>query len=207
MNKINALLKISLFSHFIKTFSELYNFFFINAVLFFSVLVCLFGSVFFFRIIFIVFVFCFMIKILVLNQIHFNSNWKPWPGNKVETPSSQFWWCKTQYCISGVATGGSRGARCPPRQWKISQKLRKRGKKSGKWGKIGKKREKIRKRRKNWEGSFTLPLLTDRAGYATRYCTTPVHLCSRPMHSWRMVVPRHGISFISHTSFIAGACG
>ena len=135
MNKINALLKISLFSHFIKTFSELYNFFFINAVLFFFCFGLFVWFVFFFRIIFIVFVFCFMIKILVLNQIHFNSNWKPWPGNKVETPSSQFWWCKTQYCISGVATGGSRGARCPPRQWKISQKLRKRGKKSGKWGK------------------------------------------------------------------------
>ena len=39
--------------------------------------------------------------------------------------------------------------------------------------KIGKKREHLGKERKsgrnckNWEGSFTLPLLTDRAGYAT----------------------------------------
>ena len=49
MNKINAPLKISLFSHFIETFSELYNFFFINAVLFFFLFwfVCL-VQVFFF---------------------------------------------------------------------------------------------------------------------------------------------------------------
>ena len=39
-------------------------------------------------------------------------------------------------------------------------------------GKIGKKEEKLGKKRKNWEekatkreGSLTLPLLTDRAGY------------------------------------------
>ena len=45
--------------------------------------------------------------------------------------------------------------------------------------KIGKKREKLRKnrekegkigkKRKNWEGSFTLPVLTDRAGYTTAH--------------------------------------
>ena len=33
--------------------------------------------------------------------------------------------------------------------------------------KFAKKREKIRKKRKNWEGSFTLPLLTERADCAT----------------------------------------
>ena len=33
--------------------------------------------------------------------------------------------------------------------------------------KIRKKREKMGKKRKYWEGSFTLPLLTDRAGYTT----------------------------------------
>ena len=34
-------------------------------------------------------------------------------------------------------------------------------------GKIRKKEEKSGRKGKNWEGSFTLPLLTDRAGYAT----------------------------------------
>ena len=58
---------------------------------------------------------------------------------------------------SGVATGQSRGAECPPWQRKIWQKSGKRGRKSGKRG----------KKRKKWEESFTLPLLTDRAGYAT----------------------------------------
>ena len=42
----------------------------------------------------------------------------------------------------------------------------------GPFAKIGKKREKIRKKkngkkRENQEGSFTLPLLTDRAGYTS----------------------------------------
>ena len=49
------------------------------------------------------------------------------------------------------------GAECPPWQLKICQKSGKGGRKSGK----------IRKRRKNQEGSQVLPLLTDRAGYAT----------------------------------------
>ena len=34
-------------------------------------------------------------------------------------------------------------------------------------GKIGEKEEKSGRKGKNREGSFTLPLLTDRAGYAT----------------------------------------
>ena len=34
-------------------------------------------------------------------------------------------------------------------------------------GKIGKKEEKSGRKGNNWEVSFTLPLLTDRAGYAT----------------------------------------
>ena len=48
-------------------------------------------------------------------------------------------------------------------QQKKLPKIKKRGRKSGK---IGKKREKSGKRGKNQEGSFSLPLLTDRAGYA-----------------------------------------
>ena len=47
---------------------------------------------------------------------------------------------------------------------KKCQQLGKRGKKSGK---IWKKDEKSGRQGKNWEGSFTLPLLTDRVGYAT----------------------------------------
>ena len=54
--------------------------------------------------------------------------------------------------------------------------------------KIGKKRKKIRKNRgkkekksgrkgKNWEGSFTLPLLTDRAGYTTANCNCTLFSC------------------------------
>ena len=63
--------------------------------------------------------------------------------------------------ISGVATGGARGAECHPWQQKICQKSGKKREKSGK------KEEKSRRKGKNWEGSFTLPLLTDRADYAT----------------------------------------
>ena len=70
---------------------------------------------------------------------------------------------KIMFC-SGVATGVARGAECHPWQRKICQKLGKRGKKSGK---IGKKEEKSGREGKNREGSFTLPLLTNRAGYAT----------------------------------------
>ena len=62
---------------------------------------------------------------------------------------------------SGVATGGSRGAECHPWQRKICQKS---GKKSRK---IGKKEGKSGRKSKNRQGSFTLPLLTDSAGYAT----------------------------------------
>ena len=50
-----------------------------------------------------------------------------------------------------------------------SKKLPKIGKKGGENQERGTKREKIGKRGQNREGSFTLPLLTDRAGYATDY--------------------------------------
>ena len=40
-------------------------------------------------------------------------------------------------------------------------------KRRGKSGKSGKKRGKLGRKGKNQEGSSTLPLLTDRAGYAT----------------------------------------
>ena len=74
----------------------------------------------------------------------------------------------TQWCSHW---GGKRGQSVTPvsenlpRIWKKREKIRKnRGKKSGK---IGKKEEKSGRKGKNWEVSFTLPLLTDRAGYAT----------------------------------------
>ena len=60
---------------------------------------------------------------------------------------------------SGIATGGQGGAECHPWQQKNCQNLGKRG------GKSGKKRK--NREGKNREGSFTLPLLTDRIGYTT----------------------------------------
>ena len=56
---------------------------------------------------------------------------------------------------------GVKGGRVPPLIAKNLPKIRK------KEGENQEKREKISKKRTNWEGSFTLPLLTDRAGYAT----------------------------------------
>ena len=52
----------------------------------------------------------------------------------------------------------------------------KREKKSGKEGKNQEKEEKLERKGKNQKGSVTLPLLTERAGYATgrmyNFCTT-----------------------------------
>ena len=47
--------------------------------------------------------------------------------------------------------------------------LKNREKEGKKSGKIGGKKEESGRKGKNQEGSFTLPLLTDRAGYATSY--------------------------------------
>ena len=67
--------------------------------------------------------------------------------------------------------GWQRGGRVPPLTAKNLPKIgKKRGKsrKIGeKTGKIGKKRGKSGRKGKSWEVAFTLPLLTDRAGYAT----------------------------------------
>ena len=82
---------------------------------------------------------------------------------------------------SGVANGGQGEAECPPPPFD-----------SEKFAKNSETREKIRKMRekegKNQEGSFTLPLLTNRAGYAAAgpySCSSTVSLrmllaCSRP---------------------------
>ena len=63
-------------------------------------------------------------------------------------------------CFSGVATGGSRGQSATPNSEKFAKNREKEGK-------IGKKRKNREEKGKNLEGSFTLPLLTDMAGYAT----------------------------------------
>ena len=60
---------------------------------------------------------------------------------------------------NGIATGDW-GKSAPLTAKKLPKIVKKRKK-------IRKKREKIRKKRKNQEGPFSLPLLTDRAGYTT----------------------------------------
>ena len=67
---------------------------------------------------------------------------------------------------------GGKGAECHPWQRKNAKKQEKSGKYQEigkKSGKIEKKEEKSGRKGKNREVSFTLPLLTDRAGYATGY--------------------------------------
>ena len=73
---------------------------------------------------------------------------------------------------SGVATGG--GGTGPGGQSVIpdSEKFAKIRKKRKKTGKIGEKEEKSGREGKNQKGYFTLPLLTDRAGYTTRHGLT-----------------------------------
>ena len=63
--------------------------------------------------------------------------------------------------VSGVATGGQGGDRVPPSSEKFAKNRQKER------GKIGKNKKKNRKKR---QGSFTLHLLTDRAGYTTVCC-------------------------------------
>ena len=62
--------------------------------------------------------------------------------------------------------GGSRGQSATPNSEIFAKKSGKRREKSGK---IGGKKEESGRKGKNQEGSFTLPLLTDRAGYVTSY--------------------------------------
>ena len=61
---------------------------------------------------------------------------------------------------NGIAIGGQGGAEYPPDSEKFAKNWEKEGKNQEKEEKSGRKG-------KNREGSFTLPLLTDRAGYAT----------------------------------------
>ena len=78
--------------------------------------------------------------------------------------------------ISGVAShwGGKGGQSATPDSEKLAKNREKEGKNQEKSenigrkrGNIGKKSQKSGKKRKNREVYFTLPLLTDRAGYAT----------------------------------------
>ena len=66
-------------------------------------------------------------------------------------------------CDSGVATLGARSTECHL----DSEKLAKNQEKEGKIRKNRGKKRKNREERQNREGSFSLPLLTDTAGYAT----------------------------------------
>ena len=62
---------------------------------------------------------------------------------------------------------GGQGGRVPPLTAK--NLLKKSGKRREKIRKNRGKKEESERKGKNQEGSFTLPLLTDRAGYATSY--------------------------------------
>ena len=94
---------------------------------------------------------------------------------------------------SGVATGVARRGKVPPLTVKKCQKSGKRGEKiRKKLGKIRKKEEKSGRKGKNQEVSFALPLLIDRAGYATdlpppqkkmRFLTNSLGLCCDCMHA------------------------
>ena len=66
---------------------------------------------------------------------------------------------------------------------KVGKKMKKSGKIGKKSGKNGKKEDKSGRKGKKREVSFTLPLLIDRAGYATAY----VYLTSIP----NFMVKRH----------------
>ena len=89
---------------------------------------------------------------------------------------------------SGVATGWQGGHSATPDSEKIAKNREKSGKNQEK---IRKKEEKLGRKGKNREVSFTLPLLTDRAGYATDKTNLDVnfYFCistlSREMHSYK----------------------
>ena len=69
---------------------------------------------------------------------------------------------------SGVASTRVRRAECPLLQNKIGRRLAKwwEGEIGKKWAKVGKKERGLGRKEKNLDDSFTLPLLSSRAGYA-----------------------------------------
>ena len=95
--------------------------------------------------------------------------------------------CHFQYKTSGV--GGVKGGRVPPLTAKNLPKI---GKKRENSEKSGKKEEKSRRKDKNREGSFTLPLLTDRAGYATVsnvvYLRLKIMICRVPFSLFSLAI-------------------
>ena len=83
----------------------------------------------------------------------------PFEGKKTSLNKNFAW---LQWC----SHWGGHGGRVPPLTAKNLPKIGKKRKKSGKKGK------KSGRKGKNPEGSFTLPLLTDRAGYTTAWLHT-----------------------------------
>ena len=76
-------------------------------------------------------------------------------------------WSESAPAPSGIATGWQGGQSATPdseKMPKVGEDQEKIGENSGK---IGKKEEKLGRKGKNRDVSFTLPLLTSRAGYAT----------------------------------------
>ena len=79
---------------------------------------------------------------------------------------------------SGVARIGAKGALDSEKMSKIGKKRGKLGKGEEKLGKNWEKVEKSGRKGQNRKGSFTLPLLTNRAGYTT--ATPPSHMIRTP---------------------------
>ena len=100
---------------------------------------------------------------------------------------------------------GGKGGRVPSL---TAKKLPKRGKKLGKWGK------KSGRKGKNREGSFTLPLLTDRAGFATGVNVIPLMWAYRHRHRHlHPAYPTHCtalhlyyVRFCTHSFYINSRC-
>ena len=88
------------------------------------------------------------------------------------------------FIFSGVATGGASGGRMPPLTAKNLPKIRKKGKKSEKSGRKG----------KNRESSFTLPLLTDWAGYAILFIRL---LRNKFVNGWQLAKMKKSIPDMS----------
>ena len=101
---------------------------------------------------FVLFLFLlFVLFCFVFNKFNANPHSVPFGFRRTyNTPCSN----------SGVATGEQGGQSVTADNEKFAKGREKEGK-------IGKKEEKSRRKGKNREGSFTLPLLTDRDGYAT----------------------------------------
>ena len=102
----------------------------------------------------------------ILHDSLYSSSLVSPPSRSTNSPVDLF----KRALYSGVASTGASGVQCPLDSKKIVKKREKLGEIGKKRGEIRKKsgkEEKSGRKGKNREGSFTLPLLTDRAGYAT----------------------------------------